>query len=633
MQNILETVSVVASLLVLFLVLFVVVVNLYFLKSNDFHVRVNCWFCNVWTKVPYSQKNCWDCPSCFQYNGFSEDGGYNKVIEAQHAVGFTRLKSNVKTEPSTNYLCTYCNNNQQLKVYQLAKFTPLNEDKYDIEIEHFQKQLEKAYKLCKKCESVLKTTLDRQHSWIFGNRLKSLKKKGMSLIDLTKSSQGFSKKYKQSIFWKSIRYTLILLSMLMMCNVLKIKVEYPSDMKVKLPEKYDVIINDLSEVVNNSSAALNKEIDNLNKYLPNYIKVHGNILVMVSAVGFLLQIILVLFDRRSKIWKTVESVCWLAFLYTTAVILNKEYQFPVNVCQVLCSLILCYSYMNSSQVKPSNFKQRNKFEFKKLRKHIETNETSEEELEEIEEEEENHLSLSDSSTKSFKDTLNHSRSYRMSSPITANYKKKSTSFNSNDSFHNDLNRSLDNLKLDRGPSALFSEKKPLLSPPKLNVTQNPWTAGGFWKNDFSRSSSQSSGFVSHHPDAHYNSLPASREPSLSGDVDRASILSEPAYHFQPVEHQQYRNGFTTSPQNGFTRYPQNGVSETKLYYRGDNNTFYPVLSQNNMLVLSCSPQGNLGGAFAMRSMSISPEMVICDKPAYNGLFKNINGDSKSFKKM
>ncbi|VEN42731.1 unnamed protein product [Callosobruchus maculatus] len=631
MQNILETVSVVVSLLVLFLVLFVVVVNLYFLKRNGFLMRVNCWFCNAWTKVPYTKRNCWDCPSCSQYNGFSEDGGYNKVIEAQHAYGFKRIKTNVKMEPATNGLCTYCNNNQQLKVYQLANFTPLNEDKYDIEIEHFQKQLEKAYKLCKKCEAVLKATIDRQHSWLFGNRLKNMRKRGMSLINLTKSSQGFSKKYKQSMFLRAIKYILIVLTILMICNVLKIKVEYPSDIKVKIPQKYDMIINDLYDVVNNSTAILNKEINNLNKYLPDNTRVQGNAMVLLSAVGFLLEMILVIFERKSNIWKTVQLLCWMAFLCTSAVVFSKEHQLTVDVFKVLCPLLLLYSYLSSSQVKQKNFIQKKKFEFKKLKRPVETNETSEEEMEEIEQEEENYLSISDSSTKSFKDVLNnsHSHSCRVSSPTTASKKKRSSAMNNTDSFHNDLNRSLDNLKLDvGGPSPLFSERRPLLSPPKLNVTQNPWTAGGFWKNDFSRSSSQSSGFVSHH-DVPFSSLPASREPSVCED-ERASILSEPAYHFQSVENSHSRNGFSNYRSEPC---PQNGISNGRLYYKGENNTFYPVLSQNNMLVLSCAPQGGLGGAFAMRSVSINPEMVFCDKPVYNGLFKNVNGENAHFKKM
>lgn len=55
-------------------------------------------------------------------------------------VSSTGTKNGMKsyTEDYGNGLCKICNNNQQLKVYQLANFVPLNERNYDIEIEHFQ---------------------------------------------------------------------------------------------------------------------------------------------------------------------------------------------------------------------------------------------------------------------------------------------------------------------------------------------------------------------------------------------------------------------------------------------------------------------------------------------------------------
>lgn len=59
------------------------------------------------------------------------------MIEAQYATVPGQPKTN-KTETATNGLCSYCNNNQQLKIYQLANFTPLVEKKFDIEIEHFR---------------------------------------------------------------------------------------------------------------------------------------------------------------------------------------------------------------------------------------------------------------------------------------------------------------------------------------------------------------------------------------------------------------------------------------------------------------------------------------------------------------
>lgn len=47
-------------------------------------------------------------------------------------------KQNEKSFNQGNGLCKICNNNQQLKVYQLANFVPLNERNYNMEIEHFQ---------------------------------------------------------------------------------------------------------------------------------------------------------------------------------------------------------------------------------------------------------------------------------------------------------------------------------------------------------------------------------------------------------------------------------------------------------------------------------------------------------------
>lgn len=95
--------------------------------------------------------------------------------------------------------------------------------------------------------------------------------------------------------------------------------------------------------------------------------------------------------------------------------------------------------------------------------------------------------------------------------------------------------------------------KPVLTPPKLNVTQSSWVAGGYWKppydynvykttSSLSRSSSQSSGsqssgFGSQTSSQNlnsidlYNSLPNSRNTSICGEYDRLSVFSETPYHF------------------------------------------------------------------------------------------------------
>jgi len=35
-------------------------------------VRVNCWFCNKNFVVKKEFANCWTCPECENYNGFTE---------------------------------------------------------------------------------------------------------------------------------------------------------------------------------------------------------------------------------------------------------------------------------------------------------------------------------------------------------------------------------------------------------------------------------------------------------------------------------------------------------------------------------------------------------------------------------
>lgn len=85
-------------------------------------------------KVSYSQRNSFICSSCQQYNGFDENGDYNKIIPDQHDTSDLVLANSC----NSNGLCKNCNENQQRKILQLARFSPINEDNYDVEIEHFK---------------------------------------------------------------------------------------------------------------------------------------------------------------------------------------------------------------------------------------------------------------------------------------------------------------------------------------------------------------------------------------------------------------------------------------------------------------------------------------------------------------
>nr|CAD7257977.1 unnamed protein product [Timema shepardi] len=107
-------------------------------------VCVNCWYCNENTTVPYENVNCFECPHCDQYNGFSDDGGYNKDIPAQHdellnhPINAANQTKSLGQISSSKSLCHYCNINQELKIQQLAGFVASRPSKYDQEIEQYR---------------------------------------------------------------------------------------------------------------------------------------------------------------------------------------------------------------------------------------------------------------------------------------------------------------------------------------------------------------------------------------------------------------------------------------------------------------------------------------------------------------
>ncbi|XP_042335040.1 transmembrane protein 201 isoform X2 [Sceloporus undulatus] len=136
-------------------------------------MTVNCWFCNQDTLVPYGNRNCWDCPNCEQYNGFQENGDYNKPIPAQYMEHLNHVVSGAgafydPTKPqqwvsSQVLLCRKCNNHQTLKIKQLASFTPREEGKYDEEIEVYKHHLEQTYKLCRPCQAAVEYYIKHQN--------------------------------------------------------------------------------------------------------------------------------------------------------------------------------------------------------------------------------------------------------------------------------------------------------------------------------------------------------------------------------------------------------------------------------------------------------------------------------------
>lgn len=161
--------------------LFVIITSFQLYKKfrRRFAARVNCWFCNENTWVPYDDRNQWNCPKCEQYNGFTKDGDYNKELKAQYSpkLNQTPVTRSPDAELSNGYtLCEICNRNQELKVQQLASFVASSEEDYDDEITDYRDQLEDAYRLCPSCEVTLKRQLNKVKGKILGSKLTAQRK-------------------------------------------------------------------------------------------------------------------------------------------------------------------------------------------------------------------------------------------------------------------------------------------------------------------------------------------------------------------------------------------------------------------------------------------------------------------------
>ena len=66
-------------------------------------------------QVAYADKNSWTCPGCEQYNGFTDDGDYNRDPDfTSSSVAGVRFATNQsKSDLSAgNGLCEQCNLNQ-----------------------------------------------------------------------------------------------------------------------------------------------------------------------------------------------------------------------------------------------------------------------------------------------------------------------------------------------------------------------------------------------------------------------------------------------------------------------------------------------------------------------------------------
>lgn len=102
---------------------------------------------------------------------------------------------------------------------QLAAFIPTHEDNFDEEVEEYKQQLEKSYRLCPRCEKVLKRALNKVKNNILGSKLAQIGSKGFSILDMHMATNQITATKKKEFFTKICFYTLVFLSVI---NLIKV---------------------------------------------------------------------------------------------------------------------------------------------------------------------------------------------------------------------------------------------------------------------------------------------------------------------------------------------------------------------------------------------------------------------------
>ncbi|XP_063878865.1 transmembrane protein 201 homolog [Scylla paramamosain] len=540
---------------------------LYSKLRPHFPVKVNCWFCNKDTKVAFRQRESWFCPSCQQYNGFTEDGDYNRDLPAQYCESLNvtsrkHTEGRNRDQPTLalgNGLCQTCNLNQTLKVRALADYTPIRADNYDKEIEDYRKRLEKTYSLCRACEATLHQTLGKQDSWLkpklISWRLKMTAENKAKLV--VNSHRGYR---GTSFLLHLLRFMGLLISLtLFLCNLHHLQKDSG---------------NCLVEL--DFGLGLEQHLEALYLFVSPLV-IAGLALLLLSIFGSGKEILLVSDAITSFMW-----VGLLALSSSKQLMSNKDY----NSLQVLVSgatvLFTAWTLVIPRSTSGT----------KLMSKHILNKSGVSETLSSRLDDSQNTLSASiiDEPLNLPSPEVPHMSSASPSTPQPSSENLVAADLAATTQ---DLDTTLGSLKISTplkanaknqsitsfSPRLLFSEKpgynpklsgsyciqKNLVSPPRLstkNITQSSWVAGGYWGHPvspardvsshpvvspfnqvppstppypLSRSSSQSSGFVSQGsgPTTYRSqgpfSLPNSRHGSHCGDFDHGSVLSEPAY--------------------------------------------------------------------------------------------------------
>ncbi|KAK7080837.1 hypothetical protein SK128_020128 [Halocaridina rubra] len=525
-----------------------------------FPVKVNCWFCNKDTKVEYRYSEGWICPSCQQYNGFTDDGDYNRDIPEQYceSLNYT-LRPNIIHQGNArtslalgNGFCQTCNLNQTLKLRALADYTPIQSENYDSEIDEYKKRLERTYALCRQCEAVLHQTLGKQDSWLKPKLIAwrlhlSAEKKAPIISDTARSS------YCLSFFLCLVRLFSLLIGMsLLLANI------------HHLQEHSGVKLISLD-----FGAQGEIYLSQMQKFQSPLV-MSGLTLILLAIFGAGKETLLVSDAVTSFTWVGLLALC-----SSKNLLAEEDYntlQVTVSAAALILTLWTLFiprTFSNTRILKsPLNKSMRSNTSSGRLLNDSECtlDASLSDDLKNVTPPTSPQPQNRTSTPVPFKSHQSAPRydidadmgGLQISTPYKNNQVQPSTPFSPRALF-------LDKPGYNPKTNDFYCIQRNIISPSKLlstkTITQSSWVAGGYWGSHLSprefaptlgvpkpgsphtshplfplsRSSSQSSGYISHNSGLPpFNtigpcSLPNSRHGSVCGDLERGSVYSEPAY--------------------------------------------------------------------------------------------------------
>lgn len=197
----------------------------------------------------------------------------------------------------------------------------------------YREQLEKAYKLCKKCNKVLKNTLDKQNAWIFGNHVKRICSQGVSKV------ADQLKKDKKHAFLTKIDglFTYILVFAVIFATLLSLRL-FTKNVSTYMPAAYLPIFKNLISLANTSR---NFEF-NLIPHLKKVVKIE--LYSSICSVGLVSQTLKIFLGQINSS-KVNQLLCWIILFLISWVRHSKSYTSYILFMEVSWYILIFFHFL------------------------------------------------------------------------------------------------------------------------------------------------------------------------------------------------------------------------------------------------------------------------------------------------